>query len=318
MNDSDLDSRPILGHYELELEDDPPILPNVTVPDVLEQLKEAEEWTERSDVISDGSVRWRPHLWSDDKTQVLHVHLVDELRTHVKDRLKMAAEVGVQVVVALQLKALYRHETIELLAIIDAKVMMLDAEGEITVAEGDNLLTVLSDLSVPVSQETRTRIARLSWQNRTVGTSFDKGRRFEGLIAFLLDQVNDFRVIERNYRGETDELDIVVQIDNWSTRCWQLEGAPFLLVEAKNWTAPVDQPAVTVFNSKLRTRRQTARLGLMFAASRFTSEAKLQLLKFAQDREVIALICGDQIVQWIDSTEPEDYLEGLVRNAMLR
>ncbi len=304
--------------WGVEWDDDAEVLPGLTVSEVVDQLKKSQEWIELTDPVSDGTIGWRPHLWSQDRKRVLHVHLVGEIRCYLRQRLRMATGAGMQVVVAMQLGGLYQYEVVEFLSDIGADVIMVDVDDEITLSQEDNLLTVLSDRAVPVRLETRTRIARRSWDDRTLGSSFEKGRRFEGLMAFLLGQVGDFRVIERNFRGDTDEIDIVLQVDNWSARCWQFPGSPFVLVEAKNWTNPVDQAAVTVFNGKLKTKRQTTRLGLMFAASRFTTDAKLQIVKFAQDKEIIALIDCDRIVEWIDSVEPEEYLEQTVRRAMLR
>ena len=291
---------------------------NLTSSKVMDELKRSQEWTEEADALTNGSVSWRPHLCSADGKRVLHIHLVDELRSYLRDRLQMAVDAGTPIVVALLLKSLYESEVVEFLGEIDADIILIDADEQVTVSDAVHILTVLSDRSVPVNRETRTKVARRAWANRAIGNSYEKGRRFEGLLAFLLGQVVDFKVIERNFRGATDEVDIVLQIDNWSKRCWHKSGSPFILVEAKNWQGPVGQSVVTIFNGKLRTKRRTTWLGLLFSASTFTSEAAMQELKFAQDREVVAMIDGERLTAWIDSDEPDDYLEEVVRHAMLR
>jgi hypothetical protein len=145
-----------------------------------------------------------------------------------------------------------------------------------------------------------------------------RGRRFEGLLAFLLSQVADFRVKERNLRGATDEVDIVVQIDNQSARCWHKSGAPFVLVEAKNWKNKVGQDEISVFHAKLQTKRGAARIGLVFGMGGFTSDAKAQTLKFATQEHVMVLIGPAELAEWISREGSDDYLESLVRRAMLQ
>ena len=59
-------------------------------------------------------------------------------------------------------------------------------------------------------------------------------------------------------------------------------------------------------------------MGILFSASTFTSDAREQTLKYAQSQQVVALIDAEGLVRWIDSSEPDDVLENLVRAEMLR
>lgn len=294
---------------------DPPGLSSSTIVD---QLQETGEWVNKADPITRGSLSWRPDLHSTDGTRVLHIHLAEELRSYLRDRLEMAAESGAQVVVALQLQSLYQDDVVTFLGAIDAEIMIIHSDKGNTISEAEHLLTVMSDHSVPVINSIRTDVARKAWAKRSTGTSYEKGRRFEGLLAFLLSQTIDFKVVERNLRSTTDEIDLVLQIQKPSDRCWRLEGSPFILVEAKNWSEPVDQEAVSVFYTKLMTKRQTSRIGFLFSASTFTSAATMQELKFAQNSITIVMINGIQLENWIDSDVPDDCLEELVRHAMLK
>ena len=211
--------------------------------------------------------------------------------------------------------ALYEEETVLLLSELDAQIFILEG-GRVQGTQ--HVLTVLTDQGVPVSPTTRTAIADVAWNRRQIGSNFERGRRFEGLLGFLLSQVTDFKVKERNLRGDTDELDVVVQIDNFSPRCWLKSGAPFVLVEAKNWKHPIDQKEVSAFIAKLQTKRGAARFGLMFGASGFTSDAKTQVLKFSTQEHVVVLIEPEDLKQWIARERSDDFLEDLVRQAMLR
>src|SRR5207245_466731 len=96
-------------------------------------------------------------------------------------------------------------------------------------------------------------------------------------------QVEDFYIAEVNLRTQTEELDVVVQQRATQGRCWATIGAPFILVEAKNWKENVDQREVSILRTKMQGRRQTVRIGLMFAASDFTVDAKQQELRFAAE-----------------------------------
>lgn len=285
---------------------------------VINELAKSGKWVHIENVITNGDVRWLPDLCSVDERTVLHVHLAEELRPHMRKRLQMALSIDRRVVVALRLQSLYHGEIVDFLGGVGADVVLVDAYEGRPLCEPMHVLTVLSELSVPVGYEVRTRIARRAWDDRALGSSSQKGRRFEGLLAFLLGQVGDFRVVERNYRGDTDEIDLILQIDTWSKRCWHKSGMPFLLVEAKNWADAVGQSELTLFRGKLKTRHQTTRIGLLFAASRFTSDAREQETKFALDPQIVVMIDGAQMEKWIDSADPDELLEKMVRHAMLR
>lgn len=318
MRDVDADIVPIDQQEDLEGIEESELAPGLHAGVIINRLKMTDEWTSESEPITVGQLSWRPDLYSVDRTRVLHIHLANELRMYLKARLQMVRETGVRVVIALQLQSLYQAEVVSFLGEIDAEIMIIESAEQLTISQAEHVLSVLSDRSVPVNAEARTAIARRAWNNRSIGDSDTKGRRFEGLLAFLLNQTVDFKVVERNLRSLTDELDIVVQVQKPSDRCWQLEGAPFILVEAKNWADPVGQEVVSVFHTKLATKRQMVRIGILFTTSRFTSAAEIQEVKFAEGPTVIAMVDGSQMESWIDSSTPDDYLESVVRRSMLR
>jgi Restriction endonuclease len=271
----------------------------------------------RGSRIDLGDLAWRPHLIMDQGNAVLHVHLADRLRPHLFDRLAAARAAGHEVHVALMFEALYDGEAIVRLGSVDAYVHLITDNGTVD-QKPEHILALLADQGVPVPIDARRELAQHAWERRTEGTAFHRGRRFEGLLSLLLSQVSDFRIRERNFRGETDELDIVIQLDRISTRCWYESGVPFILVEAKNWSVRVDQKEVSAFITKVQARRGRCRIGLLFGASGFTSDARHQELKLAMTDIVIVLIEPDELVEWIDSDEPDNCLEGFVRRAMLR
>jgi hypothetical protein len=264
-----------------------------------------------------GDLAWQPHLVATDQSAVLHVHAADRLRPYLVARMLAAAAAGFSVHVALPLGAMFDESVLDALGEVDAIVHVL-GEGEDQAPTINHLLGALADEGVPVGAKSRTKIAKFAWSRRAEGTVQQRGRRFEALVSFLLSQIADFRVRERNFRGVTDEIDIVVQVDRVSSRCWYESGVPFILVEAKNWTRPVDQKEVSAFITKMQTKRGRSRIGLMVGASDFTSDAKLQELKHATQEIVVVFIGPAEMEGWIVDEQPDEFLEELVRHAMLR
>lgn len=273
------------------------------------------EWSE-SERLELGSIAWKPDAVKDDGAAILHIHVADRLRPYVVDRMRAALDAGRTVHVALPLAALFDEVTLQALSEVDASVYVLREGGPSLTSE--HLLAVLADEGVAVTTETRRLLARAAWVRRRDGNTYQRGRRFEAFLAFLLAQISDFRVRERNLRGMTDELDIVVQIDRITTRCWYESGVPFILVEAKNWVDPVDQKEVSAFMTKIGTKRGRAKIGVMVGAGGFTSSAELQELKHATQDIVVVFVGPVEIEAWIEDEDPDEYLEERVRSAMLR
>jgi len=268
---------------------------------------------------SHGSLRWRPDLMRDDISAVLHVHVADRLRPYMLDRLRAAFADGKEIHLALPLSRLYDEELLLAVHELDPQIHLIGPDGA-SVAVPDAILTVLCDQGVQVSTEARKALATAGAElaSRNAMT-YVSGRRYEAVIAFLLSQIRDFDVVERNYRTETEELDAVLQIRATQGRVWTGMSAPLILVEAKNWkTMPVSQKEVSNFRVKMQGRRGTVRIGLMFGASGFSSDALDQELRFSSEDITIVCVSPDELAGWITADDVDGYLEGLVRRAMLR
>jgi hypothetical protein len=174
------------------------------------------DWLPANGPLTFDSVKWTPHLVAANPDRVLHVHLSDSMPRHVSRRLRAAALTHI-VYVALTIEALYDEAVLRVLSDIDAEVIVLGAKS--SQLEGCYFLSALADRGVPVALGLRRDLAIASWARRTAGSNFQKGRHFEGLLAFLLSQVSDFKIFERNFRAATDEIDIVVQLDGLSSSC---------------------------------------------------------------------------------------------------
>ena len=284
---------------------------------VLDVLRESADWLDESPRISDNTVGWCPDLCSVDQSRVVYIHLVEELRPHMRKRLRMAVGIEKQVIVALALPSLFDSEVVKFLCELECDIVVIRDGDGISASEASHVLTTMSKLSIPVDLSTRTYIGHNALEGLSVGNSYEKGRKFERILDFLLSQVADFRVVERNYRGATDEIDLVIQFSSWSDRSWHAAGAPLAIVEAKNWARPVDQQAVRSLHGKVRDRNERVWLGFLFSAGKFTSAAVDQVLKYSTDQITIVLIDGTGIREWIESDKPDDHLEELVRHAVL-
>jgi hypothetical protein len=285
---------------------------------VVENIRRDEVWTP-GQPSAYGAMRWRPDLTRDDIRAVLHVHLAERLRPYVIDRMTAAQANGHEVHLALPLSQIYDEDLLYAVHELDAQIHVIRSET-LEVAEPSALLTVLCDARVQVTPKVRTLLATTALEfSEADGSAQLRGRRYEALIAFLLSQVSDFDVVERNLRTDTEELDVVVQQRATHGRVWSGLGAPLILVEAKNWKAPVTQKEASAFRVKLDGRRGVVRLGLMFGAGGFTSDALDQELRFASDELTIAFVRPEDLNQWIGADDGGDeFIETLVRRAMLR
>lgn len=307
---------------EDDLDDDGPFGPSVGDVESLERTISDTDasWSSPEDAISLGEdLAWRPNLVHANG-HVLHVHLTQTLPTHVVRRLERARVTGRRVHVALELSHLYRADVVRELARLDAYVLLVSLEADgWRISRPDHVLAIIADEQIPVEAHLRSVVGQAVWERLDAGTSWDRGKRLEALLAFLLSQIRDLRVRSRNYRTDTEEIDIVLQIDNPSNRCWHKSGVPFVLVEAKNRASMTDQSDVTAFIGKILTKRGKVEIGLLFSTSGFTSDAVLQETKMGQSQQiVVALIGPEELHGWIVSESADEFLEDIISAAMLR
>lgn len=265
-----------------------------------------------------GSKRWRPNAVSTDGTKLLYVFLADQLPRFVRDRLALAAEVGIQSTLALNLASLFNPSIVELLVAVDADVIVLDDYVSSRQLNPRPLLAALADVEVPVSPDFRRNIANVVWDRIADGTAYRKGKRLEALLAFIFAQIRDLKVVERNYRNETEEIDLVLQIDNFSSRVWQKSGVPFILVEAKNRADKASQPMVSSLVTKLQTKLGNARIAFLVSLAGFTDDARMQELRFSTQDICVVMIDRLQLESLLAAANIDEQLEELVRQAMLR
>ncbi len=281
-----------------------------------ERLVASGHWKKGDTLDLQDGLRWRPALVSSDGQKIAHLHFAEELRSYVVKRIQASHSIGLIVHIVLPLAALYDSEVLAVLADSDAIVHVVDSDVE----KAEHHLDALSNAQVPISPEARKHVALANWHRMRDGSNNEKGKRFERFLGFLIDQTLGLKVVERNYRGDTDEIDLVAQVVRYTgtTSCWFQEGVPFILIEAKNRTEPTSQYMVSNLIRRLQTKRGTARVGILFTTSKFTNDATMEVLKIAEGTLTVTLVKPEEILDWINAENPDSYLEDLVRRAMLR
>ncbi len=265
-----------------------------------------------------GEKKWRPSAVSEDRTRLLYVFLQDEIPRFAKKRLQLAVANGISVTVALPIESLFKQNISELLASLDADVLVLNDRDKDRQVDPRNIVTALAEFSVPLSPASRQNIGRVARSRLGDGTAQERGARLEALLAFLFTQVSDLKVVERNYRTETEEIDLVLQVENFSQRVWQALGTPFILVEAKNRKDKASQQMMSTLLTKLQTNRSTTRIAFLVSLAGFTEDAKLQELRFSTRDTCVVMIGAQELELLINATNLDDALETMVRHALMR
>jgi Restriction endonuclease len=281
----------------------------------IQERNKPRNWV-REQSIDLGGRRWRPSAVSESGEHILYVALGNEIPNYVADRLRAATGAGFQVVVAIPLAALYTPSTLEVLADVDADVYVF-GDPRTESLQSMHFMAAIAELGVPVESNLRRSIGVAVLARLDTGTAHQKGRRMEALLAFLFAQVGDLRVVERNYDTETQEIDLVLQVDNISNRVWR-HLMPFILVEAKNTAEPAGQPIVSLMIHKVRTKRGTCKIGVIVSRNGFTSDARAEEMRISESENCVVLLDGNHLAELVAAADLDDALETFVRRAMLR
>jgi hypothetical protein len=135
----------------------------------------------------------------------------------------------------------------------------------------------------------------------------EKGRSLEALMETIFASHPSFVVANRALNLGDEEIDLVVR-NHVDDPFWQALRSPLILVECKNWTAPVGTKEVRDFETKLRDH-PLAQVGIFVALNGFTGEVKSALLRAEREGYHICTITRTQIERLI--TEDMDVIEWL-------
>ena len=117
----------------------------------------------------------------------------------------------------------------------------------------------------------KSRIANLFRKADSATSTYDKGRALEDAVCYLFGRVPGIAITHRNQHNlyGSEEIDVAL----WNNQSKKgLHFLPYmLLVECKNWSAPVGAPELSWFAGKLRTRSLDH--GFLVAANGITGDA---------------------------------------------
>ncbi len=102
---------------------------------------------------------------------------------------------------------------------------------------------------------------------KSAKTNKEKQESLENISEKLLETIPFFKCCERNKRTATSELDRIFKIAGAKEKFFQEWGA-YLVVEAKNWSEPIDSKVISEFALKLKNAK--CKVGIIFTKSGIT------------------------------------------------
>jgi len=163
-----------------------------------------------------------------------------------------------------------------------------DAPGKLSAVSGKPNAMVIGKF------DTREYASLVSRAERAK-TAHQKGQKLEDLVEYLLGAVPGLEIRARDFRGPSEEIDLVVWNQTRTTVFSSWDAMVF--VECKNWSSPVGVPEIVVFIDRLR--RVGLRNGVLVARNGVTGsarvDARLLLREALRDGIRIIVITLDEL-----------------------
>jgi hypothetical protein len=183
---------------------------------------------------------------------------------------------------------------LELLALaneFDLQPVVLDLANEVWKATTyRSTAELIADRDIAVTQDLGVFGRSILQRVYSAETNNDKGWRFEDFLCFLFSQVRDFRVIQHNYRNDTEEIDVVIENRRATSSSWP--AGPIVLVSAKNMAEAVGVPALNDLEAKMSFRNGLCKLGFLCASRDIASTVSTHALRYSREDFVIVLLDG--------------------------
>ncbi len=165
------------------------------------------------------------------------------------------------------------------------------------------------------SDETESAI-RMTWEaTQRESDANRKGKLLEDLMVLIFKTIPGFHHSTPRRRNDIEELDIFIRNES-TDPLWTKEG-PYLLVECKNWSKPVDVRELPVFLQKLRNRNGRCHLGFFVAPGGFTGPFRDNLRAHREDSFFIVVLGHEALRGLIESSDRNSYLKNLHTDALV-
>lgn len=254
-------------------------------------------------------------------SEFLYIHLAERPRPYLLERLEIfCGDLDSEIVIATTVDQVYNVEFVRQIGVLRLKILVLDEDCNEPV-EPKALALILSTWRVGLASDLRKHLLNsLLTRSLSSNDRNERGRLFEQFLALLFSQVKFFEYRISNFRTLTEEIDVVLAVTNLGgDGVWRRVGGSFAFVEAKNVRGvKTGQKEISAFITKIRGK-SLVRIGFVCSTSGFTSDAEIQLLRFAADESfVIALLNLDRLKKLASCIDLDEEIVRCLEEAALR
>lgn len=142
--------------------------------------------------------------------------------------------------------------------------------------------------------------------NHAVGEkdTYKKGTLWEDTAAYMLSNVEGFKITGRRIRAGAQEIDLSVVNTSLDDEIWQL-GA-YILVECKNWTTHVNIHQIR--NIAHISNMKGNKTAILFASNGLTEDAQEEISRLASEHLYIVCLTADELLQLNSAQECKDLI----------
>jgi DNA-binding response OmpR family regulator len=164
--------------------------------------------------------------------------------------------------------------------------------------------------------EREAQIRELWAASRIEANPQRKGLLLEELLVLLFKTVDGFKHVETRRKSPEEELDIFIR--NESTDAfWLGERSSYIIVECKNWSAPVGPDQLVIFRDKIANRGGRCRLGFFVAAGGFTKGFGTRAATFRKDDHLVVPVGPQDVDELVSATDRNEVLKKLHSRAVM-
>ena len=134
------------------------------------------------------------------------------------------------------------------------------------------------------------------WSILRMPRTQSRGWAFESFVREWVSLENSMTVFNRNVRGGTDEIDIVVQLQRDSPLSDLLGPGQFILVECKHTSKPIGAKEIRSFRDILKDRTSNNfGLGVFLSTGGFTEDASQVSARDYSLDQMVLLLSGEEV-----------------------